>query len=76
MIRKLVLALGAVAVLGATALAPTSASAFGKGNHWHNHGLGIVIAGPTVVADDCYLVEKTYRTKSGHLRIRTVQVCD
>lgn len=73
MIRKLVLSLGAVAVLGATALAPTAASANWKGNHWHGPRLGIVIANPAF--SDCYLVEQTYVTKKGHLRTRMVERC-
>jgi hypothetical protein len=58
MIRKLVLVLGATAVLGVTALAPTSASAWGwKHHHHHWHGVGIGLY-PTVVATpDCYLVK-------------------
>ncbi len=70
MIRKLVLTLGAVAVLAATAFAPTAASA--KGKHWHGPHLGILIAAPA----DCYLVERTYVNKYGHLRTRMVEVCD
>ena len=46
MIRKLVIALSAVAVLGATALAPTEASAKWKGKHWHGPHLGILVAEP------------------------------
>jgi hypothetical protein len=77
MIRKLVLALGATAIIGATALAPTSASAFGKGKFGHGPHLGIVVASPTYVADDyCYVTEQTYLTKHGHYRVRYVQVCD
>ena len=40
MIRKSILALTAIATLGAAALAPTSASAWGKGGWHHGHGWG------------------------------------
>jgi hypothetical protein len=72
MIRKLVLTLGAVAVIGATAFAPTAASANWKGKHWHGPRLGIVLAGPAF--SDCYLVEKTF-FRHGRWHTRLVEVC-
>ena len=75
MIRKLVLALGATAVLGITALAPTSASAFGwKSHHWY-HGYGLRIYAPVVDGPDCYFVKQPVKTKFGW-RMRRVTVCD
>jgi hypothetical protein len=74
MIRKLVLALGATVAIAGTALAPTSASAWGFHHHW-NHGFGIyapIYAG----APDCYVVQKTYVNKWGKLRVRNITVCD
>jgi hypothetical protein len=71
MIRKLVLSLGAVAILGTTALAPTAASA----KHWHGPRLGIVIANPAFYGDDCYTVEKTF-FRHGRWHTRLVEVCN
>ncbi len=72
MIRKSIFALAAIATLGAAALAPTSASAWGfKGWH-HSHfgfGLGLIDVAPS---SDCYLVQKVGR----HGYVRTIQVCD
>jgi hypothetical protein len=71
MIRKLVLALGATAVIGTAALAPTAASA-----HWkhHKHWIGgptlIVSGGPT-----CYFVKKPVLTVFGWRR-QLVEVCN
>jgi hypothetical protein len=73
MFRKLVIALGATAVLGAAALAPTSASAFWKGNHWHSR---VIVVGAPLVADNCYFVKQTYVTKHGFVGVRYVKVCD
>ena len=69
MIRKSILALAAVATLGAAALAPTSASAGGKFfHHHHRFGFGLY---PTYVAPyDCYWVKKF--TPFG---VRFVKVC-
>ncbi len=59
MLRKTILALSAAAALGATALAPTSASAWGFHGGWHGgwHGPGFrVFAGPVFagpVYDGC-----------------------
>jgi hypothetical protein len=60
MLRKTLIALGAVAVLGAAALAPTSASAGGFGKpHFHPHiGLGFGFGHPHVLYRDCYWVKK------------------
>ena len=76
MFRKLVIALGATAVIGAAAFAPTAASAKFKGGNWHHGhgGFGIVIASP-VVADDCYTAPQKVWTNHGW-RTRYVEVCD
>jgi hypothetical protein len=86
MFRKLTLALGAAAVIGAAALAPTAASAGGGG--WHSHhgwhhghhgwhgGFGIGFYGPTYfAAPDCYIVRRVVFTPYGK-RVRRVEVCD
>ena len=79
MIRKLILALGATAVIGAAALTPTTASAWGHGHgHWghHGYGYGVGYYGPTYVAGpDCYVVKRVIDTPYG-LRVRRVTVCD
>jgi hypothetical protein len=82
MIRKSILALTAVAALGAAALAPTSASAWGfKGGGFHHHGFGWgggygigFVGAPTYVtlAPDCYYVKKI--TRSGFVKI--IKVCE
>ena len=72
MIRKSLIALAALTAMGAAALAPTSASAWGKHHHWHGgwgFGLGIVDVAPV---SDCYLVQKM--TRSGY--VKTIRVCD
>ena len=71
MIRKTILGLTAVAALGAAALAPTSASAWGF-NH-HGWGLGFW-GGPgyVSVASDCYWVKRINRFGD----VRLVQVCN
>lgn len=76
MIRKLVLAFGAVAALGTVALAPTSASAWGWHHHHHFRGFGIGLYPTVVAAPDCYIVQKTYVNKWGQVRVRNVTVCD
>ena len=71
MIRKSLIALAAVATVAGAALAPTSASAWGKHHHWHGgwgFGVGIIDVAPT----DCYLVEKMNRFG----QVRVVQVCN
>jgi hypothetical protein len=82
MFRKLALALGATAVIGAAALTPTTASAWGGHHghhgHWHGHGygFGFGIYAPTYVAGpDCYIVKRVVDTPFGP-RVRRVTVCD
>jgi len=73
MIRKTLLGFAAVAALGAAALAPTSASAWGFHHGWaHGWGYGWGY-GPGYVnyVDDCYLVKKVYRSGA----IRYIRVC-
>jgi hypothetical protein len=71
MIRKSLIALAAVATLGAAALAPTSASAWGKHHHhWHGgFGFGLIDVAPVA---DCYLVRKVNR----YGEVRMIRVCD
>jgi hypothetical protein len=80
MIRKSILALTAIATLGAAALAPTSASAWGKGG-WHHghgwgHGFGFYGAGYGVsyvdVVPSCYYVKKINRFGA----VRMIKVCE
>lgn len=83
MIRKSMLALAAIATVGAAALAPTSASAWGfKGYGWGvgfgphlgwGHGYYGSYYAPRVVhyAPDCYLVKRINR----HGIVRFVRVC-
>ena len=76
MIRKSMLALAALATIGAAALAPTSASAWGFKHH--HHGFGLWGWGPGyygvnyAYAPDCYLVKRINRF--GHVRL--VRVCN
>jgi hypothetical protein len=79
MFRKLILAVAATAALGAAALAPTSASAWGwHGHHgWHGgwHGARVGFYGPAYVAGpDCYRVRRVVDTAYGP-RVRRVLVC-
>ena len=74
MFRKVVLALGATAVIGAAALTPTAASA----KHWHHHHWfygGVAIYPDFYAAPDCYIVKRVVWTPWGK-RIRRVEVCD
>src|SRR5689334_5573424 len=74
MIRKSMIALAAVASLGAVALAPTSASAWGFHHHHGGFGWGLGWGfGPTYVdvAPDCYYVKKSDRFGN----VRLVRVC-
>jgi hypothetical protein len=76
MIRKSMLALAAIATLGAAALAPTSASAWGfKHHHFgfgHGFGWGHGYYGASyVIAPSCYLERRI--TRHGYVRI--VRVC-
>ncbi len=81
MFRKLTLALGAIAVLGAAALAPTAASAGGgwkHKHHWHGHHgwYGGGFYAPIYAAGrDCYVVRRVVFTPYGK-RYRRVMVCD
>jgi hypothetical protein len=72
MLRKTLIALSAVAVLGAAALAPTSASAGGFGfkhKHFHPHfGYGWGYGYP--VYQDCYWVKKYT-----HFGVKFVNIC-
>jgi hypothetical protein len=78
MIRKSILAVAAIATLGAAALAPTSASAWGKGGWGHGwgHGFGFYGAGYGVnyvdVAPSCYFVKKINR----YGEVRLIKVCE
>lgn len=79
MFRKLILALGAAATLGAAAMAPTSASAWGfHGHHgwgW-GHGYRFGIYAPVYVGGpSCYVVRRLVETPVGP-RIRRITVCD
>jgi hypothetical protein len=60
MLRKSIIALAAVAMLGGVALAPTTASAGWRVHHGHHyHGWGWrVFAGPRYFPADCYWVKK------------------
>ena len=76
MFRKLALALGASAVIGAAALTPTTASAHWHGHgHWHG-GIGIGLVAPaTIYASGCYVVKKVVETPFG-MRVRRITVCN
>lgn len=80
MIRKLIITLGATAVVAAAALSPTTASAHGwHGHHgyhgWHR-GFGFGFYAPTYVGGpDCYVVRRLIDTPYGK-RWRRVTVCD
>jgi hypothetical protein len=76
MFRKLTIALIATLALGATALAPSAASAkpwggFGGFHHFHHFG-GIGI-GVGYVDDGCFMTQRVL-TPYGY-RLRTVNVC-
>ena len=80
MIRKSMLALAAIATLGAAALAPTSASAWGFKGGWHGwgHGWGHGFYGPAYgvsyvdVVPSCYYVKKINRFG----QVRLIKVCE
>lgn len=84
MLRKIVLALGATAVIGAAAMAPTAASAAGgwHGHHgrhhgWHHRwhrGFGVRFLPPPYYGN-CYIVRRVVWTRHGK-RIRRVEVCE
>lgn len=72
MFRKLVLALGATTVIGATALTPTAASA----KHWHHYwfNAGIAIYPSVYAAPECCLVKRVYWTNHvKHVRYEEVR---
>jgi hypothetical protein len=72
MIRKTIIAAAALAALGAAALAPTSASAWGFKHHHHwgpGFGLGFVDVAP---AYDCYFVERVNRFGV----VKMIRVCN
>ena len=69
MFRKLILGLGAAAVIGATALIPTSASAH-HWHHWHGYWGGYY----PYYASDCYTVRQVYWNYSGK-HVRYVRYC-
>ncbi len=83
MFRKLILALSAVAAIGAASLTPTAASAHGWHGHWHGHGHGHFWRGrfgygfyPVYAGGGgCYVVRKLVSTPYGLIRKR-VTVCD
>lgn len=74
MLRKIVLALTASAALGAAALVPNSASAFGGhwGGGWHGPWLGVGIY-PAPVYTGC-VVRRWVQTPAGP-RLRWVNIC-
>lgn len=73
MIRKTLLALAAIGTVGAAALAPTSASAWGIHHGWgHNWGLGFYGPGYVRYYDDCYWVKRVNR----HGVVRMYKVCN
>jgi hypothetical protein len=78
MIRKLILALGATAALGAAALIPTTASAWGHGHHGHwRGGYGFGFYGPSYIASpDCYIVRRQVQLADGSWRWRRFTVCN
>lgn len=79
MFRKIALALGATAVIGAAALTPTTASAWHHHHHGHWHGgfgIGVGLVAPAaVLAADCYTVKKIVYTSLGPV-VRRVTVCN
>ena len=79
MIRKLVIALGATAIIAGAALAPTAASAGGwkhKHHGWHGWHGGIGIYTPTYFAGPyCYRVKRLVATPFGY-KVRRVTVCE
>jgi len=82
MFRKIAFVLAATATLGAVALAPTSASAWGRGGHYWGWGgfgaglgigLGVGLVGSAVVANTC-LQRRVVDTYYGPV-VRWVNVC-
>jgi len=78
MIRKLVIAFGASAVIAGAALAPTAASAGGwkhKHHGWHGWDGGIGIYTPAYFGPYCYRVNRLVLTPFGY-KVRRVTVCE
>lgn len=78
MFRKITVALAATAIVTATALAPTAASAkWWKHHHHHSIGAAIVLSSALLAsqASDCYLVKRVY-WKHFIKHVRYVEVCD
>ena len=78
MFRKLILALGATALIGAAALSPTAASAHGwhhghGHNHWHGGGFYPAYYGG--YGGGCFFVKKFVPTPFGIIKKR-VLVCN
>jgi hypothetical protein len=78
MFRKMALVLAATAALGAVALSPTSASAWGYGHHWGGwggFGVGVAagIVGSAIVANTC-VQRQVVATPYGPV-VRWVNVC-
>ena len=72
MFRKITLAIAAIGALGAAALAPTSASAWGFGHH-HHFRFGGIYLGPSYAYDSC-MQKRWVDTRFGP-RLRWVNVC-
>jgi hypothetical protein len=76
MIRKSILALTGIAALSAAALAPTSASAWGKGGWGHHHhfhgGFGFYGARYVDLGPSCYYVKRINRFGE----VRLIRVCE
>ena len=77
MFRKITVALAATAIVTATALAPTAASAKWWKHHHHSIGAAIVLGSALLAsqASDCYLVKRVY-WKHFIKHVRYVEVCD
>jgi len=75
MFRKLILALGATAVIGAAALSPASAHGWHHWHHWHGHYWGGGYYPVYYGGSDCYITRQVYWNASGK-HVRRVQVCN
>ena len=78
MFRKLILALGATALIGAAALSPTAASAHGWHHghgHKHWHGVGFYPTYYGGYGGGCFVVKKFVPTPFGIIKKR-VLVCN
>jgi hypothetical protein len=82
MFRKLTFVVATAAALGAVALSPTSASAWGKGGWGGHHGFGwgrvgvgagVGLLAGAAIADSC-LRQRVFDTPYGPV-VRTVNVC-